>query len=202
MSFLKKAFLPILLVCCAGLVLASSEMPDLTSPEFADHSVSLIMPINALQAEKISLLVTIPKAFKALASKNPRMDEFILKNDTNPSMWSKIITVQRYIGYRIGAKILLDGVLQGIQRADPSCTVIATSLESEALFETYTLAVLYRDPIKNRQEVLYAKFFSGPYDCSGIQYSVALTEGVLFFDTLMEIKEFVDKNVSVLRASE
>lgn len=200
MSFLKKAFLPIALLCFSGASYAAAGMPDLTSPEFMNHSVILIMPINALHAEKISLLVKIPTYFKALASTNPRMDEFILKNDTNPSMWSKIITAQRYIGCRVGAKMLLDGILQGIQSVDPRCITIATSLERESLFETYTLAVVYRDPIKNRLELLYAKYFSGPHDCSGIQYSVALTDGVRFLDTLMEIKQFVDENVSVLRA--
>ena len=51
---------------------------------------------------------------------------------------------------------------------------------------------------KNRRELLFAKYVSGPYDCAGVQCTMVVPNKTTESEILKKIKEFIEENTSLI----
>ena len=73
---------------------------------------------------------------------------------------------------------------------------------SGALFHgTYneaSMLISYTSIENGRSELLFVKYYSGPYDASGLQYSIALNDVMTQDKAIEKIREFLADKVKVI----
>jgi len=169
----KSRFLLLVLIfACSQFCCIAVETPPL-------ENSSLLLPVNHLngQGERISLKITTPKGYKPL--QNP-MDlgsksnilELIPKNDTDPYKWSEIITINLIRGKGITAEQMVESLAQGIKSQALELKVLSTDHKDMGLYQVATTLIRYKT--QQREEILFAKYVSGPADLSGIQYALPI----------------------------
>lgn len=132
-----------------------------------------IMPVNWLQKEQINLLVQIPKTFKSVQPIDFRpMREFILQTDIDADHWSEIITTNLYTGRKLPAANIVTLIRNGISSTATDIHLIEFNTTSHGHYDSAELIMAYTHHA--RREFVHARYFSGPADCSGAQYSVWL----------------------------
>ncbi len=164
-----------------------------------DHNITLLYPINAMLrvGERLNLKVDISKDFHVIEG-NPMGDyvEFVPKTETK-TCWTQNITLQTLVGNRISAKQAVERVKQ-IFSNDFSYTKVLE--ESVNHFDTYSHAyayVLYSNG--SEQAIVLINYYSGPFDCSGMQYSIEILNNQTADQVLENLKEFSKNNVAIIK---
>lgn len=172
---------------------------------YANPNTSFILPINdsLKEGERLELTVNIPNGYKALQPKGKfktdKMAEFIPVSDSDPFKWSKIITVQTMPDSNIDASKLAESIAMKIAKSSPPGKAKLIGMETMD-FKDYKAAwVMVNYQYGKRNELLYALYYSGPKDCSGFQYSIALNKGISLKGAIKQIENFVnnDKNIKI-----
>jgi hypothetical protein len=164
-----------------------------------NNSVSFLLPVNHLFdpkniQSKITLKVEIPVDFTLASTKkgpNRNTWKFIPKTDSVDSLY-EIIIVECLTGESKSAPLIINAIISKIA---PTYGVI---LDHKALshkgYEESSVLMSYK--WKGRNEVLFVICYSGPYDCSGIHYAIALNDVMTEKKAVEKIVAFIKKNVS------
>jgi len=157
------------------------------------------MPINAAlsKGKKTHLVIKIPKGYKFLQDDlRAEMLEFIPENDEDPYKWSEIITTYSLVGHRIKAKQCVQITTDCVKRSSIINKIFNPSSEDLQKYSTSSVTISYKN--NGRKELVYMKYFSGPFDCSGFQYAIAITDQMTEDDALEKIKKFEEEETSII----
>jgi hypothetical protein len=181
-----KKILTLFALCLSGMV-SAAEIPE-------DYKASFVLPI----AKNRVLSVSIPEGYKSLQpasvwDKAPLI-EFIPNDGSTASLWSEIITIQKLIGRGISADKMTSLLMQQLSQAVKTTLLFKES--SKNGYQMVYFALKYTH--NGRQEILGAKYLSGPHDCEGVQYTIRLKYGQSEADALQKIKTFFDQNLKVI----
>lgn len=162
-----------------------------------NSKVTLLLPINWSSSSHIDLSVEIPENYVPLQPfddwENLELIEFVPQGE-NGDNWSEIITVHKLRGRRISA-IHLANLLKGQFIKSSKATILFEDSSKEG-YETATLFLKY--PNEDKTEVIGAKYFSGPYDCEGVQYTIRLSSQQSITEVTQKINNFFTKNLRVI----
>lgn len=161
------------------------------------QKVNILMPIYLSSAENadINLLVQIPDYFRSIQPIDLRpCREFIPKTDCDENNWSEIITTQTYPGMRMNAAEIIGSIKSGICSCATGVRVFENKKTVHANYNSALLRMIYTT--RGRKELLYAYYFSGPCDCSGLQYSINL-EHISAEEATLKIYRFLRSQVEV-----
>ena len=86
-------------------------------------------------------------------------------------------------------------IKKGVKAGGSKVSILEEKEEKNADYKSSTFAMSYN--LRGRREVIFGKYFSGPYDCSGFQYTIALSDSLTESEALEEIKQFVEKNTGI-----
>ena len=149
---------------------------ELTEKEIEGFQPTFLLPIEVAK-QQVNLSVTVPKGYKSLqplASFNKRdqvMIEYIPQNDSDNN-WSEIITVNKFIGQKLSAKSFASILKIQFMSVAKNVKLIEDKSSKEKNIEDAYFLMRYTH--QQKQEVIGAKYFSGPYDSAGVQYTVRL----------------------------
>lgn len=136
-----------------------------------------ILPINHLNGKRISLFVEVNnirfimgKTFPQSQNSRMVMFEFVPRGD-DEWMWKKLITVIAFIGY---PNLTLEKWLSETKRhfVEKGQGIVIEETTTE--FDNYAMASLcvrYKGN-KNREELVYMRYYKGPYDGCCLQYAM------------------------------
>ncbi len=159
----------------------------------------LNLPIDHTQSvgKRLNLSVKIPSDFHSGGPVGPVM-EFIPKTDTDVEHWSEIITTHARVGSRLTATYFVDNFKKDMLKSSATqIKIVEESNQNEGSHKTATLCLVYT--YKNRRELMFARYFSGPFDLVGFQYSIALSTNLTESQALAKIKEFTENNTSIIK---
>jgi hypothetical protein len=186
MGIVLKRFI----LCVAGCLLLLNSF-NISANEADKYIFSL--PVNATISPKVIARITIPNNFRPLQDisviTKGQILEFIPISDTDEYNWTEIITVQLLLGKHIRAQDFTKLLKKNISKHGSNAEVLADRLDKTRSHSSSTLIMKYS--INKRYEILIAKYISGPYDCTGIQYSVLISKDV--FEDEVKLKEQLEK---------
>lgn len=165
--------------------------------EIKKYQFTLSLPVNATLAEgkRVHLNVSIPKEYEHVGNKfDAPIHEFIPQGE-QVANWSEIIVTQAFVGKKIPAQHFAEEVKKGMVAQASHAKVIHHSHKDHGTYSTATLTMKYT--FKGRTEVMEAYYVSGPYDCSDVQYSIALSDKMTEHKALEKIKAFMKNHVSI-----
>lgn len=185
---------------------SSVQAPVITQHivEQADTSkflTQIILPINHTLPEKehVSLKISIPADFKSITGLGSEtMEEFIPKVDKNEYEWSKIITVHKFLGKSLQAKMVTENLINGFKAQAQDVLVIANPSQIFKNYNASALTMMYTH--NNRTEVLFAAYFSGPVDCVGYQYAMLVDKNIGVLPLANSMKDFQRNNIELINA--
>jgi len=149
----------------------------LASVGFAETAVEspirMILPINATVSPMYNLIVSIPKGYKALqdleAFEKASLIEFV-PTDESDENWSEIITIHKLIGKKISANDFMQKFKTKLLEKKVNNIAVEDSYETFPNYQMASLLASYEDA--HQHETLGAKYYSGPLDCVGVQYTI------------------------------
>jgi hypothetical protein len=170
----------------------------LLATENVTDQTSMILPLNDVSKIKTSLRVNIPDNFRPLQTveqgyKN-QMFEYVPKSD-NENKWTQIITLNLFVGIKKSASDFTSIMKSEFNKAS-NAKMLEESTSEQNDYMMSSLGFSYED--KERKEVVYMRYYSGPNDLSGIQYAKPLKENQSPEELLKELKLFVDKISTVV----
>lgn len=184
--------IPILTIILATL-LGALEAQTSVSPQ-----KTLLLPVNWDVDPKLNVAVKIPAGFKNLSSaseldENVSIIEYIPEQE-DESNWTRRITLMKYIGKRFSA-VMVASKLKGQIIAHISNPIIwDETISTKQNYQQAFIGIEYL--YQNKREVMGAQFFSGPYDCTGVQYALRLPSAEGKATPLIE--EFFKSNVQLI----
>jgi hypothetical protein len=168
------------------------EKMDLS--DYEGYRLSLSLPIDENSNPRIYFVFESPEGFhtpiayiEAFLSGRSTILEYIPKGETL-DRWSEIITVNLLKGRGIQAKLFTDALIESMAPKTKDYRVFQLEVIKEGSVETSEVAIMYKLPNKT-VEIAYMKYHSGPYDCSGIQYSVKIDKWLGDFEFQKVAKE-------------
>ena len=188
-----------------GVLKKSPQVSDLKDVS-KDAQIELLLPVNVLKTNesnqsRANLLVSIPEDFRSVYPLSivmqADMNEFIPKTDKDVNSWSEIITTNKYIGKSLNTSQVTDHLKRAIGQVDLSARVLESDNNECENYSESTFLMIYSH--NGRREIVYGKYYSGPSDCSGFQYAIALNETMTEEKAKHKIKEFVKKNTDIIK---
>lgn len=168
-----------------------------TAEEKKLESFQFSLPVDWTTSKHYNLLVTIPQGYQSLQpisswDKGPLV-EFVPKGE-NGNDWSEIVTIHKIIGRGVFANQITDSLLKTIP-AQASQSHIVINEKSSHDFGLIT-EIIISYSYQGQKEVLGAKYFSGPFDCVGVQYTIRV--GMHSEDAcIKKIKNFFDQDIAL-----
>lgn len=159
-------------------------------------SFSVLLPINAAlkKGTRLNLAVEIPHNFKPIQDPRETFVEFIPDTE-HENDWSQIITTQTLIGKQIDCADFLNKIKQSIISGVNEFEIIENSMQSYDSYKCATLTMAYR---YRRREIMFARYFSGPFDCSGVQYSIVINDQTSEEEALKRIYDYIDAHTLIV----
>ncbi len=192
--------MPILYLIFAMFAITPIFGAELTEKEIEAFQPTFLLPIDVTK-QPINLSVTIPKGYKplqpldAFGKREQVMIEYIPQNDSENN-WSEIITVNKFIGQKISAKTFAGMVkIQMMSEAKGIKLIADTSSINKNIEEAYFL-MRYRT--QQKQEIIGAKYISGPFDAAGVQYTIRLKPDLNEDAAIKKIDDFFKNNVQLI----
>jgi hypothetical protein len=160
------------------------------------HNISLILPVNVQEhlkdsASRVHLIVKIPANFKMACTMHPALGvNFFPKTDHNVSLtnWSEVISTNRFINTKVPATDWVNDIKNELH---------SEIIEEQEQHHTNFLKhwTLIRYITQGRPQFLGMMYASGPLDCSGVQYTIKVSERMPETEAIQKIKEFFACNV-------
>lgn len=173
----------------------------------AEYKVTHSLPVNNISTPQFHIViqpikgfVTQPENFIAFYDQASSIIEYIPRDESFEN-WSKIITIQCLTGQCIAADKLINTVRSNIESQVKRLVIIKEETAQKDSYLVSKAAIQYQkhDGIV---EVLYMEYYSGPLDCSGIQYTEKVSswlEGKLANAKAQEIEKAISQCVNVLQ---
>jgi hypothetical protein len=175
----------------------AKELPD---------GITLSLPVNAMSKPKVHMIFSSPKEFHAddksvnafFSGQSPIL-EFVPKNETVYN-WSKIFTANLIINTSISSQKIVNSIVNNIATTGQVKTYHKIfDTKSYRNYSVSTAAIQYS--FNGRNEILYMRYFSGPADVSGIQYTEVLQKpltGEQFRAKISKIEEKFDSMIKII----
>lgn len=192
-----------LLSCEVDLSASSSPTTSLPSTTHSSPCSTLYsFPIT----NSLELKITIPSN-NWREEIDPRLDEdsfkYVPLNRVIGSSYFEKIIVDTQVGSGYSARKFHENVLSHIMRNYPMHKVLEASVEeSDDHHTTAKLIVVYYLPENQHNQLLYFEYHSGPKSCSGIQYSIVLSQKIPIDTALAKVLVFSEANVAAETISE
>ncbi len=208
-NFTKKYIISLLVIIfTGGIILFGKNNKPLQSVEWKDvpkePKIELLLPINALKKYettkyRVTLLVSIPANFCSVYPLedivNADLNEFIPKTDKSVNSWSEIITTNKYIGTSIKAFQVTEHLKKNISQASLGAKILESNNNVYDKYSESSFLMTYTH--KNCKKIVFGKYYSGPYDCVGFQYTIACNENMFEEKAKQKIDDFVKKSTRV-----
>lgn len=165
-----------------------------------DTKAEILLPINWTGKEQLNLKVTIGEGNRSLQTLEQWADpkttllEFIPK-DESENEWSHILTLNKFIDSQISA-IAFTKNLQKELAKESGARLLQESFLEKPSYERAGFIMSY--DLKGRHEVMGCLYYSGPYDCVGVQYTIRSTDDEEAFKT---IETFFQKNTTIISST-
>src|SRR5579859_4227716 len=192
MKTVYKSFLLVLTLVINTCLLSNQSIK---TEDLKGYALTLSLPVNVTlpKCKRIHLNASIPKEFSPVnATLDAPMQEFIPSNE-KVEKWSQIITTRAFLDQRVAAETMISGIKQGISSQVNQLKVIEEKIKNYGIYTEGTLIIMYS--YNSRTEVMAARYCSGPYDCSGVQYTILVSLKMTESMALNKVKTFLDKNV-------
>ena len=172
------------ILCFVSVLNASesaTENAKLDFPRLAGRCLNFIMPVSAAEKSKTVLRITQPEDFyttpemlELFMQRATEILEFVPKGESFES-WSKIFTIHGIVGARISAEQIAHIFTKKLAADTKRSLVVFSRKNNEACsnYADVSVAIQYVTQ-ENKVEIIYLNYFSGPYDCSGFQYTEKL----------------------------
>lgn len=184
--------------CIFKFVLAACLSSSLSLKADEEKTLSFLLPVNWVFPNKINLMVTIPENFVSVQPMDAWMDspliEFIPKGE-DVNAWSQIITVNKFIGKQYSAVDLTDMILKNLIEKTSRNEVWSNKKSDETAYKTASFGLTY--VFDDKKEVIGAHYYSGPYDCVGVQYTIRPKKDSSENATIDTITSYFDNNVRI-----
>lgn len=164
-----------------------------------------ILPIDWTTPYKYDLVVSIPEGFRSLQSiedmlkESTSLIEFIPKDEEDDS-WTQIITVNRFIGKKITAEYFSNFLKNSMLAKVSNGKVWLDTATDHAAYHQTTLGLTY--DFLGKHEVMGAQYYSGPYDCAGVQYTIRPGSTLSDKQAIEKIKDYFKTGLEVIKAPE
>jgi len=164
--------------------------------------ILFVLPVNWTTTPKYNLDVTIPKGFVPLQpvsewEKAPLI-EFIPKGEKNNS-WTEIISINKFIGKKIAADAFVAALRDQLFSKTQNGQILEESIEKMSNYIKAMFLLSY--DFQDKHEVIEVIYYSGPFDCVGIQYTVRADKEHFEEDVIMKIRAF-NSSVRISRVEE
>lgn len=170
--------------CFVSVFNASGSAAENAKADFShlsDLSLTFTLPVNVAVKPKTVLLITQPKGFyttpEMLGLFSKRASEalaFVPKGESFEG-WSKIFTLHSMVGGRISAEQVAHIFAKKLAAGTKRSLVVFSSKNNETFFNCSDVSVAIQYVTQeNIVAIIYFNYFSGPYDCSGFQYTEKL----------------------------
>ena len=162
----------LLLFLLITLSLQSSENQEIPS----DARIHFELPINWLSSPKYNLEVSIPagyislQSFRKWSDERTTLIEFVPKGQDGEN-WKEIITINKHLGEQIAADSLIEIVKKKFV-SDDNGKIIKEEISRQPSYTRVKLILSY--DYKGKHEIVGFLYYSGPYDCVGVQYTIRL----------------------------
>ncbi len=177
-----------------------SEKSDTDTNSNDSKEFQIELPINVLNERRVHLSLTIPKSFRSVYSMD-KFDkgilEFISTSDRSPDCFTQIITVNPFFGKCLSASVFVEKLKQQLFKDDSSVKILKADTKSHGDYTESSFSIKYTH--RGRKEIMFAHYYSGPCDCVGFQYTIALTNDMNRAKAKKIIEEFIKNNVAVIR---
>ena len=209
---LKKIAPPLFMLVLANIISMPdlSATPDIKNQDQPMNVSTLLLPVNTLgeKGTRINLQFNFPKGFRCLQGekfKDPQdlddlaLLEFIPEGERVDN-WSEIITSNVFLGKSVKAGNLVEHIKENIVKIAENVKILEEeSKTDDAAFETATVALAYTH--NGRREVMRAVAYSGPADCTSIQYSSVVKENQSEDDAFQKEKAWMKdtKNIQIVK---
>ena len=171
----------------------------LICPSFA--SDQLLLPVYKYGKDIIVLSVSSPVNFFALQDFQQGMKQgyfkYVYPNNVNdPSKITEIFTARTMIGKKLSAEYIKNGSLNEYQTKSKVEKVFINKVENFKKYQKATLALTY---IFNSEKTFeYMVYYSGPFDCSCVLYTIFAKSGLSDQAAFMKAREFINNNVKLI----
>ncbi len=159
------------LVLLSAFSIQSAANPKLDP----DAHIRFELPINRVSSPKYNLEVSIPpgfislQPFEAWSDEKITFIEFVPKGEDGEN-WTEIITINKHIGKKISADILLDLTKKGLLSNEENGNTLKEEVSKQPSYTQAKLTLSY--DYKGKHEIVGFLYYSGPYDCVGVQYTI------------------------------
>ncbi|MBL0942094.1 MAG: hypothetical protein IBJ00_05150 [Alphaproteobacteria bacterium] len=150
----------------------------------------IMLPINHLGKNKVSLSVEISEDYRCLQRIPSEMMEFIAKRE-DEQKWSQIITLQVYRGLNISAPTFLENLKDIMQQHTQTFKVFREDKKDFSNYKMASMGVIYE--ANGRKEAMFSQYFSGPADLCGIQHTRVLDKNDSPEEVLKRLIEATNK---------
>ena len=199
----KIIFLYLAVVC--PITGYAAEVSDFS--KYSNHKVTYSLPVNATSTPKIHLLITSlegfvvsPENFNTFNNGHSTILEYIPKDEALEN-WSKIITLSSLKGNKLQSDQYIKGFVEFVATKTKRSKVITQKIEKRNgyIFSNIAFQYMYDN---GQSELIYMEYYSGPYDCSGIQYTIKLDKWLDGNDSnnvAKKLERYIKQHVSVLQ---
>ncbi|AIK95745.1 hypothetical protein [Candidatus Odyssella acanthamoebae] len=143
-----------------------------------DAGLTVSLPVNHLQihgpdSHQVKLILKVPKDFKPLQplDGSSHLLEFIPRGDDQFN-WSEILTANIIVGKALQADTLLKIMVEDLKVNAGAIEILKMRVEKYDHYTMAEAALIYQQ--KGREDVVYFRAYSGPFDLVCTQYAVAL----------------------------
>lgn len=156
------------------------------------------LPINWTTPKRYNAVISIPEGYDSIEpmSKWEGLDliSFTPGRKAKEVEPTEIISVHKLNGKRLSAIKLIDHYLTIVADNNPKLLLkeISDKKNQMAFF-----IIKYSE--SDEEKILGAKYFSGPYDCAGVLYTISLNQGLSEQDAVSKMTTFFSTNVKVIK---
>lgn len=161
------------------------------------QTTTLILPIcnSVTDGKQTSLIIHIPASLCPLAPHGYRLSRtFVPYPEYGLDTYSESITTYTYPKLKIPAIELITAIKDGIVGRETNVRIASCDSSSHEGYDTAILTIVYQH--KDVQELMHARYFSGPHDCSGIRYHIRLND-ISETDARIKIETFFRDHVAI-----
>lgn len=172
------------LLAFSSLLAAKDEFPG-------DNKIVFLLPVNWTVNPEYTLEVTIPKGYTSIQPfkewEQASLIEFI-PNGESKDRWTEIITVNKFIGEKIPADTFVKALKERLVSQIQNTQFYQEDIEKTPNYTRGALLLSY--DFQGKHEVMGAVYYSEPYDCAGVQYTLRIGKKLSESQALEKIKDF------------
>lgn len=175
-------------------VAARSTTPS--NSDSSNPSYTVLLPVNVVTSRRINLQVSVPARFRPVSEIGRQVQEFNVFV-TDPYNWSETCVAQTFVGQRKTASWVINTMKSVFMNY--AGTVIEELSESRDGYNRHKIIIAYNSPVYGRREVMFMQYFDGPFDCSGFQYAVVVSNYQNLEAAVGQLRNFVSQNCKISR---